>query len=520
MARGEFQRTTLSAALAEDLQRVLEDHNDIPRSNLPPRPVPGRPTEDPNYVFVYNDGRSPAATEDYDATPEADLVQTAPVSEATDAYEEAHDDYEDDDGTGTELLVAKVVPDGPADDEIAKEKPSHRRRNALIALGALAATAIVALGINTVSAGMSADEKANLVPTVPTDTATASPIKQGQHKHKHKPAHGASQAATPETEPTSSPSAEPSAPTTPDSLINPEVAPVPTGPTSLRIGYLDVYTNKNKEDETYSIDKWQERLAKSTHVIRNHLDIAALGDVREEQFDHLTDDAMLGSGYSISPAKYSAFSGRSPIVYRNDIYSVVDEQTLSGPRPADTDRHQNAINVLRLHNNQTNQDLTVINGSLPDGRDKGAYEARAEYAELIAEIAGNIESHSGGVPVFVLADMSDNPNSKPTKGGNFTANQLDDAPYCTLTSIGQLENAYVAAHSQSEVDRRGECTRDERMPADQVFTSTGVSIDSYSDDIGPRRNGSKNGQLIEVGATIPVDFAQVIAGTQGVTGAS
>jgi hypothetical protein len=191
----------------------------------------------------------------------------------------------------------------PIDYDSAEETEEPRSNRRLkIMVGALGAVLLAGIGGTYLMVGrgetMTAEEKANLPQAVPTSVASPAPAK---HKHKQKPTHVASQ--TPETKPTHAATTEPAAPAAPETLNDPSAAPVPTGPTSFRIGSLDIYTSQNDNDEKYSIDKWQERLAKSDKVVEKHLDVFGMRDLREKPWHPFHEAHKLGKDNTILPAQ-------------------------------------------------------------------------------------------------------------------------------------------------------------------------------------------------------------------------
>jgi hypothetical protein len=521
MTHGEYQRIPLDDRIGLDIQRALEVERAIPKGNLPPRAVPGRQVADPNYVFHYDSGQTAPSTEGY-TTPAAGPEATAPTvsTDVTpDYYDESSASFEDDDGAKTEL-VAEVVPDDGEGYQAGTgygEKPRSNRRVRVLA-GALGLIVIGGLGgtylmVHNGDTGISAKDLASGKNNMPSlgQTPTAAPAKQ--HKHKHKPTQVASE--TPDTKPThtpsTEPSTEPSAPSSVDTLPAPVVPPVATGPTTFRIGSLDLQPVSDNKDRG-------NQISTSYDVLTKHLDIAALRDVSEDQNDLLRAQVASSKKYSIYPTEYQGFAGHDPILVNTDIFDVIDEQLLTGTHGPDLEMHPDAIVMLTIKVKATGEEFNVLNTTLPDGKTVEAYKARQAAATNIMDIVTNTGAHTGRA-VYVLADMSDKYGRKQDQNGNLVTDLSASEASCALTGLGQMTNAYELKHSDGSTTSR-ECLRDPHMPADQLIMSSGAAqLVSYGNSVGPRRNGTEGNSLLEVTLTTTGNYTYAQPTTSNTTAA-
>ena len=446
------------------------------------RPVPpvhtvvGVPTSEASPVEGYGSQDSHVSTdlptmtaETYDKEPESYVV-TSVGGEPL---------FADEDSDGIDIGDSQTKTDDV-------EPPRRNRRMGIIVGVAGASVLATALGAGFIikSDRMSPEEKAHIQKPVPAAAASADPVKQ--HHHKPKPSQAASQ--SPSAAPTNT---TPAVPAAPETLPAPTTPPIPTGATSFRIGSLDFDNN----------DNWEESLAKSYNVVNKHLDIVGLRDVREDPWHRMQAADMFGKDHGIFPTEYDDFASHDPVLWDSTLLDLVEGQTLSGTHGSDTESHPNAITVVRLKSKQTSEEFYVLNTTLPDGKTIDAYQARKDATTNLVEIVNNIKSHEQ-VQVFLLADMSDRVGPHDVMNGHYINRELTSNPFCTLSGLGQLANAFT-------LDRSGaparECVRDPRMPADQVWM-TGVDDGSvifvdYINKIGPKRNGTEDNTLVEVAVT-------------------
>jgi hypothetical protein len=455
------------------------------------RPAPAPEVVTPEGLFVDEGTGSNIYYKDSVGREDSRNLRDAGTAEAEDEEDESEEEYTD---------------------------ASGRRRLA----GALLATTILLGGTGAVGYyevthdnSISAHDRDAASNNMPGAAASqsAAPDKQ-QHKHKHKPAPSASPSAEVKPTHTAAPTAEPIPEPTIDSLPTPVTAPVPTGPTTFRIGSLDL-------DPTAGNKNWQDDLAKSYHVISQHLDVAGIRLDDQVQWQRMQAGDMFGKDkqYGVFPDVYEGFAAHDSIVWDTNLFHAVDTMTLSGTHGPDTDTHPHAVSVVRLKSKETDEEFYVLNTTLPDGKTVDAYQAREDAATTLVDYATNLQS-SEGVPVLILADMSDRIGRRQDMNGDYVKPDLANKPYCDLTGIGMLANAYAMAHSDGITPR--DCARDDNMPPTQLWmTGNGaVQLLDYRTKIGPKRNGTEDSDLLEANISIPVPTAAATDFTTAVTGAS
>lgn len=274
------------------------------------------------------------------------------------------------------------------------------------------------------------------------------------------------------------------------------------------IASFNIFHNTAGTD--YSRD-WVNRLSRSVSVIKgNGITVAGLQEVRPDVLAKLQTKDFLGDAYGVFPTTNVGYGAQSPIIWDTSKYTKVDSGTKMIRGMTVTHGFDDKANVqVRLRDNVTGQEFTVINGHEPVGnvdRNGDHIKARYDGAVNLAKTIADLQKEPDAVPVFTTADYNakytvNNPNQRTYQ------NKKENLVYCLLTNNTGMWDAYDASKNLTgtcpSYDTQMPVGDGPRGPVDHVFLSSSVTVSKYDYSISHPGNGSDVHNTLIVHATIP-----------------
>lgn len=265
-----------------------------------------------------------------------------------------------------------------------------------------------------------------------------------------------------------------------------------------RISSFNIYYNTNDSDPDYSKGMWVERLSRSSKVIRdNHLEVVGLQEVRQDQWQRIQDNDMLGGQYDIYPKTYAAggYGSQNPIVWDINVFELVEGKPIPGYQVLGP-KNSDANIQVKLRYIATGQEIYVINHHEPVGTGdsiKARYDSAVERTAYAIDLRAKEK-----VPVFLTGDFNsgyDHRPPQPTYLGD-----RNNLAYCIFTANDLMWDAYDAAKNI-----KGKCPTRDAPGVDHIFMTTDVTASNWDYSIAPRGNGSDVHNTLFVDVEIPGD---------------
>lgn len=268
---------------------------------------------------------------------------------------------------------------------------------------------------------------------------------------------------------------------------------------AFRVSSFNIYYSSD-DGKSYSTEMWEERLRRSSAVIRNnHLDVVGLQEVRQNQWQRIQDQDMLGSSYDIYPKNYQAggYGSQNPIVWDRAKFQLVEGKSIPGYQVGGIKDNQ-ANTQVKLKYIETGQEFYLINhhepvGNVRDGTDR--IEARYKSATERAAYVKDLQAKDG-LPVFMTGDFNSGYFNRPQQ--QTYQDNRNNLAYCIFTADNLLWDALDASKNN-----KGACPTTEAPGVDHIFMSTNVTAKNYDYSISPRGNGSDVHNTLFVDVEIP-----------------